>query len=70
MMRGRFDEQLNMLHTALIEMGAMIERGIESASQALVNRDVELARPGLEFFRPTGADVRGKEARCRYQVRR
>lgn len=64
MMRGRFDEQLNMLHTALIEMGAMIERGIESASQALVNRDVALARQVIEFDRQTDEKEREIETLC------
>ena len=63
-MRGRFDEQLNMLHTALIEMGAMIERGIESASQALVNRDVARARPGIEVVRQTDEKEREIETLC------
>ena len=63
-MRSRFDEQLDMLHAALIEMGAMIERAIETASQALVNRDVELARQVIEFDRQTDEKEREIETLC------
>ncbi|HML45967.1 MAG TPA: phosphate signaling complex protein PhoU [Clostridia bacterium] len=63
-MRSRFDEQLDTLHTALIEMGAMIERGIENASQALVNRDVDLARQVIELDRQTDEKEREIETLC------
>ena len=48
-MRKRFDEQLEQLNDMLIEMGALIERAIMSACQALVNQDSELARQVIEF---------------------
>jgi phosphate transport system protein len=43
-MRSRFDEQLAVLNSSLIEMGAMIERAISKATRALVEQDVALAR--------------------------
>ena len=42
-MRSRFDEQLSELNNDLIEMGAMIERAIGRAVEALVTQDVEMA---------------------------
>ncbi|MDR0898173.1 MAG: phosphate signaling complex protein PhoU [Oscillospiraceae bacterium] len=43
-MRARFDEQLALLNHNLIEMGALIERAIARATQALETRDLALAR--------------------------
>ena len=42
-MRNRFDEQLHTLNHELLEMGALIERAIRSATDALVKQDVEAA---------------------------
>lgn len=44
MMRNRFDDQLDALHTELIEMGAMCENAISGAARALLGGDMELAR--------------------------
>ena len=41
-MRNRFDEQLHTLNHELLEMGALIERAIRSATDALVKQDVDL----------------------------
>ena len=41
--RKRFDEQLHTLGHELLEMGALIERAIRSATDALVKQDVEAA---------------------------
>ncbi len=43
-MRVNYDKQLKKLNSAMIEMGAMIEKSIEMAIKALVTQDVELAR--------------------------
>ncbi|HOA34586.1 MAG: phosphate signaling complex protein PhoU [Clostridiales bacterium] len=43
-MRSRFEQQLAELHESLIEMGAMIERGIAQATKALINKDIEAAK--------------------------
>lgn len=40
----RFDEQLIELNDSLLEMGALIEKTITLASQALIGQDVELAK--------------------------
>ena len=49
MMRSRFDEQLEALHTELIEMGALCENAISNAAQALLEGDLALARRAAEF---------------------
>lgn len=43
-MRNRFDEQLSLLNQHLLEMSSLIERAIESATQALLRQDVQAAR--------------------------
>jgi phosphate transport system protein len=44
MMRFRYDEQLSKLNASLIEMGALIEHAIASATKVLEEQDVETAR--------------------------
>lgn len=63
-MRSRFDEQLEALNTALIEMGAMIEYAIEGALGALENRDIEKAREIIAFDRQTDDKEREIETMC------
>ena len=46
-MRTRFDEQLEMLNNHLLEMGLLIERSIESATQALIDQNVAAARSAV-----------------------
>ena len=43
-MRSRFDEQLTRLNNSLIEMGALIERAIAGAANALILQDARVAR--------------------------
>lgn len=43
-MRSRFDNELELLNHELIEMGSLVERAIENATEALINRDTKLAR--------------------------
>ena len=43
-MRNHFDEQLSLLNTKLIEMGAMCENVIETVVQALIEGEPELAK--------------------------
>lgn len=47
-MRNEFERQLVTLNNELIEMGSMIERSIEKAICALVNKDVDVARVAIE----------------------
>ncbi|MGN1102660.1 MAG: phosphate signaling complex protein PhoU [Huintestinicola sp.] len=56
-MRSRFDEQLALLNTGLIEMGALCEEAIALASKALSVGDISLA----ERVAPLSADIDRKE---------
>ena len=56
-MRNRFDQELSALNNELIEMGALIERAIDDASRALLEKDPALARQAIVH----GAQVDEKE---------
>ena len=47
-MRNRFERELVVLNNELIEMGSMIEKSIETAINALINQDIELAKKAIE----------------------
>ncbi len=47
-MRSRFDDLLTTLNNSMIEMGALVERAISQASQALLEQDAEIARRVME----------------------
>lgn len=53
----RFDEQLAELNNMMLEMGALVEKNIAMASQALTTQDVALAKKVIDFE----ADVKNKE---------
>ncbi|MBP7177138.1 MAG: phosphate signaling complex protein PhoU [Thermoclostridium sp.] len=63
-MRGQFEEQLNRLNDELLEMGALIEHAIESASQALVNQDIEAANKAIAFDKEVDQKEHDIEALC------
>ena len=63
-MRSQFDEQLNILNNELLEMGALIEHAIESASQALVSQNVEAANKAIAFDKEVDQKERDIEALC------
>jgi phosphate transport system protein len=64
MMRSRFDEQLDLLSRELLEMGALIEHAIESASLALINQDVEAANKAIEFDKEVDQKENDIESLC------
>jgi phosphate transport system protein len=64
MMRSRFDEQLDQLNKELLEMGALIEHAIESASQALISQDVVSAKKAIEFDREVDQKEKDIESLC------
>lgn len=43
-MRDKFDQELDLLNKKLIKMGSLVETRIESAIDALINRDIDLAK--------------------------
>ncbi|MDD7403384.1 MAG: phosphate signaling complex protein PhoU [Butyribacter sp.] len=47
-MRNEFEKQLVTLNNEMIEMGSMIEKAIEKAIHALVNKDIEVAKEAIE----------------------
>lgn len=63
-MRSRFDEQLELLNKELLEMGALIEHAIESASQALINQDIEAAKKAIEFDKQVDQKEKDIESLC------
>jgi len=48
-MRKQYDEQLKHLNDMLIEMGALVEKAIALAIDALVKQDIELAKQAIHF---------------------
>lgn len=46
-MRNRFDEQLELLKTHMIQMGSQCESAISNATKALINADYELAEKAI-----------------------
>lgn len=56
-MRNKFDEQLDHLKTQMIQMGALCEEAIASATKALINGDIELAKKVIT----TDEDIDHKE---------
>lgn len=48
-MRNRFDQQLEQLNYAMIEMGSLIESAIKMAITALEKQDVQLANKTIAF---------------------
>jgi phosphate transport system protein len=63
-MRSQFEEQLSLLNKELLEMGALIEHAIESASLALINQDVEAANKAIAFDQEVDQKERDIEALC------
>ena len=63
-MRSRFDEQLDILHNSLIEMGAMIECAIAKATKALIGQDVTLANEVMHMDKVIDDKEKDIERQC------
>lgn len=63
-MRSHFHEQLDLLNTELLEMGALIEHAIVSASQALIKQDVDAAKKAIEFDKEVDQKEKDIESLC------
>jgi phosphate transport system protein len=63
-MRITFEEQLRLLNQELLEMGALIEHAIQSASEALIKQDVESANNAITFDREVDQKERDIESLC------
>lgn len=63
-MRKTFDQQLQLLNTMLIEMGAQIETAIEQSIQALTTQDVAIAKKAIAFDSEVNQKEKDIEALC------
>ena len=63
-MRNRFDEQLHALNHELLEMGALIERAIRIATDALIRQDGEAALQALSADKEVDQAERDIESLC------
>jgi phosphate transport system protein len=63
-MRITFEEQLRLLNQELLQMGALIEHAIQSASEALIKQDVDAANAAIAFDREVDQKERDIETLC------
>lgn len=63
-MRNQFDEQLSLLNNMLIEMGALIEKAITLAVQAIKEQDAELAKKAIAFDQEVDQKEKDIESLC------
>lgn len=63
-MRSRFDEQLQLLNTELIQMGALCETAIASAAKALLDGDFQLAAYAIGVDQEIDEKEREIESLC------
>ena len=63
-MRNRFDRELTALHDLLIEMGTLSQKSIETAKDALLQQDRQLARQVYEYEREVDEKEKEVERRC------
>ena len=63
-MRSVFDEQLHLLNRELLEMGALIEQSIQSATQAMIAQDVSAARDAIAFDKKVDQQEKNIETLC------
>lgn len=63
-MRNKFDEQMQLLHTELLEMCALIAHGIVNATQALIDQDAEQARCAIAIENEVDRKEREIETLC------
>jgi len=63
-MRSRFDEQLLQLNDMLVDMGAMIEKSITLATQAIVKHDKKMAKKAIAMDKEIDDQEKEIEALC------
>ncbi len=63
-MRNKFDRELELLNTELIEMGSLIENAIKKAVEALINKDEVLAKEAIQFDEIIDEKEKEIESRC------
>ncbi len=63
-MRNKFDRELELLNTELIEMGLLIEHAIKNAVEALIKKDEVLAKEAIQFDEIVDEKEKDIESRC------
>ena len=63
-MRNQFDEQLSQLNDMLIEMGALVEKAIKRANQAILNHDKKKAKKAISTDHDIDSLEKEIEALC------
>lgn len=63
-MRSRFDEQLDLLNTEMITMGALCENAIAMSAKAVTTGDLSLTEPVFSLAEQIGEKEREIEAMC------
>ena len=63
-MRSKFDEQLELLNSEMIKMGALCENAIALSAKALVNSDLEIAAKVPEISAQIDEKEREIEGLC------
>lgn len=63
-MRSKFDEQLHMLNQEMMHMGTMIENSIQKAIEALIEKNVELAKKIMEADTEVDREQKKIEGLC------
>ena len=63
-MRSKFDEQLELLNTQMIQMGTLCETAISNAVKALIEADMELAKKAILADEEIDQKEREIEALC------
>jgi len=63
-MRNKFDEELDMLNSMLVEMGSMVEKTIKRATHALEHQDKNKAKKAIELDREVDTIEKEIEALC------
>ena len=63
-MRNKFDEQLERLHTELIEMGALCEKVIDETYKALMSEDIAAAQEIMKEDSAIDLKERDIESMC------
>ena len=63
-MRRMFDEQLSLPNRELLEMGALVEQSIRSATQAMIDQDVEAAKQAIASDKGVDQQERDIEGLC------
>ena len=63
-MRKKFDEELEILNSSLIEMGSLIERSIEASVEALIKKDTGLAEKVIDMDHEVDEKERFIERHC------